>query len=252
MLDKRKAIGGIVVLAALIYIVFAFDIPYKNTVDDFETCVAFGNPVLESNPRQCKDKKGNTFTEIIAQPSQDLIVVTSPLPNTTVTSPLTLLGEARGNWYFEASAPVQIIGADGKVLAESFVTAQGEWMTEEFVPFKGTIVFNPGKNTSGVVRFKKDNPSGLPEFDAQVDVPVLFKVNGSQTNTGSGGCMIVGCSSQICSDEDVITTCEFRPEYACYQGAECKRQVNGECGWTQTPQLTACLANPPTDQIINQ
>ena len=60
----------------------------------------------------------------------------------------------------------------------------------------------------------------------------------------SEGCFVGGCSAQICSDQEgVISTCEFRPEYACYQQASCERQADGECGWTQTPALQACLAN---------
>ena len=54
-------------------------------------------------------------------------------------------------------------------------------------------------------------------------------------------CKKTGCSSQVCSDQDVVTTCEFRKEYECYQKATCERQANGDCGFTQTPELTACL-----------
>lgn len=54
-------------------------------------------------------------------------------------------------------------------------------------------------------------------------------------------CMKTGCSSQICSDTEVVTTCEWRSEYECYQKAICERQRNGECGFTQTPELAACL-----------
>ena len=54
-------------------------------------------------------------------------------------------------------------------------------------------------------------------------------------------CIKTGCSSQVCSDHDVITTCEFRPEYACYQKASCERQTDGNCGFTKTRELTACL-----------
>lgn len=61
----------------------------------------------------------------------------------------------------------------------------------------------------------------------------------------SDGCKPTGCSSQICSDEDVVTTCEYRAEYACYKNAKCERQPNGKCGWTNTPELQACLKNPP-------
>ena len=59
-------------------------------------------------------------------------------------------------------------------------------------------------------------------------------------------CFVGGCSSQICSDrEGVISTCEWRPEYACYQDADatCERQPSGQCGWTPTAELNACLAS---------
>lgn len=63
---------------------------------------------------------------------------------------------------------------------------------------------------------------------------------------GGGECFSGGCSGQICSDDpNVISTCEWRAEYACYQSATCERQSSGECGWTQTSELQACLANPP-------
>ncbi len=54
-------------------------------------------------------------------------------------------------------------------------------------------------------------------------------------------CVKTGCSGQLCAEQHMFTTCEFRPEYACYQSATCERQANGQCGWTPTPELTACL-----------
>ncbi len=55
-------------------------------------------------------------------------------------------------------------------------------------------------------------------------------------------CIKTGCSSQVCADQNVISTCEFRPEYACYQKASCERQSDGNCGFTKTPELTECLS----------
>ena len=58
-------------------------------------------------------------------------------------------------------------------------------------------------------------------------------------------CYVGGCSGQICSDQEgVISTCEWREEYACYRTATCEVQTDGNCGWTQTTELQACLANP--------
>ena len=56
-------------------------------------------------------------------------------------------------------------------------------------------------------------------------------------------CYIGGCSSQVCSDvKGVITTCVWKPEYACYQKyGVCEVQASGDCGWTQTADLLACL-----------
>jgi hypothetical protein len=60
----------------------------------------------------------------------------------------------------------------------------------------------------------------------------------------SAKCHVGGCSSQLCSDQpDVVSNCMYQESYACYKTATCERQTNGQCGWTQTPQLTSCLSN---------
>jgi hypothetical protein len=62
--------------------------------------------------------------------------------------------------------------------------------------------------------------------------------------TGTGECIVGGCSGQLCSDDrgGLASTCEWREEYACYRTAKCERQADGECGWTPSDELTACLA----------
>lgn len=59
--------------------------------------------------------------------------------------------------------------------------------------------------------------------------------------TTADGCRRTGCSGQICADEDMVSTCEYRPEYACYKDAACERQADGKCGWTPSAALSACL-----------
>ena len=68
---------------------------------------------------------------------------------------------------------------------------------------------------------------------------------GSQVTAND--CIKTGCSGTVCAEpgKDVMTTCEFKAEYACYRDAACERQGDGSCGWTQSQTLTACLANPP-------
>ncbi len=66
--------------------------------------------------------------------------------------------------------------------------------------------------------------------------------------TQAAPCYKGGCGGQLCSEEEgMVSTCEFEPEHACYRSAECARQADGACGWTQTPELTECLQNPPAE-----
>jgi hypothetical protein len=62
----------------------------------------------------------------------------------------------------------------------------------------------------------------------------------------ASGCVVSGCSGQVCDDRPWATTCEWRPEYACFRAARCGRfGADGACGWEQTPELLTCLADPP-------
>jgi len=106
----------------------------------------------------------------------NLIVVDSPAIAQLITSPLTVSGQARGNWFFEASFPITLTDLDSKIIAESHATAQGDWMTENFVDFTGSLTFKkPAGIKRGVLIFKKDNPSGLPEHDDSLAIPVFFE-----------------------------------------------------------------------------
>lgn len=147
-------------------------------INNFNDCVAAGNLVLESYPRQCNTADGQHFTEEVGNvlAMQDQIILTSPLPNDVITSPLTITGEARGTWFFEASFPVVLTNWDGLIIAEGIAEAQGDWMTEEFVPFTATLEFDiPDYKNNGSLILKKDNPSGLPEYDAALEIPVFFE-----------------------------------------------------------------------------
>ncbi len=108
----------------------------------------------------------------------DLIRVFSPPANAIIApdKPLKLEGEARGNWYFEASFTYEIIGADDRELALGFVQADGDWMTENFVPFSEEITFEYPTAAEAVLILKNANPSGLPEHERSLEIPVKFNL----------------------------------------------------------------------------
>ena len=70
---------------------------------------------------------------------------------------------------------------------------------------------------------------------------VSYEPTATPSPVTKGDCRITGCSGQVCSDEEVVTTCEFKEEYTCYKTAKCERQEDGKCGWTPSEELVACL-----------
>lgn len=57
------------------------------------------------------------------------------------------------------------------------------------------------------------------------------------------GCVIGGCSSELCIDpktDPTASICIYKTDYACLAYSTCERQ-NGKCGWRQTPQYLQCL-----------
>lgn len=130
---------------------------------------------MESYPEQCSDGS-QTFTRDIgnALEVRDRIRVTSPLPGDTVSFPLIVEGEATGGWYFEATFPIVLKDTNGTVLKNTYATADGDWMTSDFVPFSLSIDAKPISD-SGDLLLKYSNASGEPERDAFLRVPLRFK-----------------------------------------------------------------------------
>ncbi|HKJ49111.1 MAG TPA: hypothetical protein VJ973_08480, partial [Christiangramia sp.] len=71
-------------------------------------------------------------------------------------------------------APVEILDKDLNKIAESYIIAEGEWMTKDFVQFSGTIEFNVKNGEKGYLVFKRANPSDLKENDANYRIPIIF------------------------------------------------------------------------------
>ncbi|MFH1457323.1 MAG: Gmad2 immunoglobulin-like domain-containing protein [Patescibacteria group bacterium] len=113
----------------------------------------------------------------IFEEKPNLIMLYSPEQNEIITSPLLITGKARGNWFFEASFPIVLVDWDGRIIATAIAEAQSDWMTEDFVEFKAELNFNnPDISVSnrGALILKKDNPSGLPENDDALEIPIKF------------------------------------------------------------------------------
>jgi putative hemolysin len=179
----------VILLIILVFIIGLFwwsqkraEEPQVIIINSFDECAAQGYPVMESYPRKCRTPEGRTFIEDIGNELEktDLIRVSKPRPNELVSSPLQIEGEARGYWFFEADFPVKIFNEDGEELGMGIATAQSEWMTEDFVPFKVTLFFENSTTDRGDLVLEKDNPSGLSENADELRIPVRFQTGISQ------------------------------------------------------------------------
>ncbi|MDA1337529.1 MAG: Gmad2 immunoglobulin-like domain-containing protein [bacterium] len=120
------------------------------------------------NSNESEVQKGNAFVKY------DLIRVTSPISGSLIKSPVLIKGIARGYWFFEGDFLVKVLDGAGEELGIGIAQATEEWMTTEFVPFAVTITFTEPSTKEGTIVLYRDNPSGLPEFDDELLVPVHF------------------------------------------------------------------------------
>ena len=82
--------------------------------------------------------------------------------------------------------------------------------------------------------------SGCNEYN----VSPIDKKNINIECTEDTDCVKGGCSGQLCLPEseamDILTTCEFKPEYECLKLTSCSC-IEGSCGWTQSDEYSSCL-----------
>lgn len=176
----KKLVVGTVILIILVGTVYGyiqFDKAQKiSQINSFEKCAEAGFPIMDSYPGRCATPDGRSFTQEIGNELDlsDEILVENPRPNQRVKSPLQIGGKARGPWYFEANFSAELFDASGKSLAVGIVQAQKEWMTEDFVPFEGKLIFSKPNTSKGKLILHNANPSGLSENAKKLIIPVEF------------------------------------------------------------------------------
>ena len=137
----------------------------------FFTILLFLNSTFVLQPNINKIKEQITYSKA----SRDLIIFELPFPGAVTGKEFSVIGKARGVWFFEASFPIDVLDKDGKILVQTFATAEGEWMTDDFVPFKGEVKVPESYIGPATLILKKDNASGLPEHDASISFPIVVE-----------------------------------------------------------------------------
>lgn len=159
------AIILLVVTAVVIFLVSRTQAPAEPTIPTENQQVKQNNP-LNVEP----EMPGNVINPVSEY--KDLIRVEIDNQQ-AINSPLEIKGEARGQWYFEATFPVRIEDEQG-VIWQGFAQADGDWMTTNYVPFTIKAEFSEPRSNTGVIIFEKQNASGLPEHTDELRIPIKF------------------------------------------------------------------------------
>ena len=126
-------------------------------------------PQTPAAPEAMPQEKPTSYTS-----RQGMVLKVDESPQKApLSSPYTLTGQVPGNWSFEASFPVELVGSAGNTIAQSPAQLQGDWMTTDYVPFSVTLTFTqPSSLQPAKLILRKDNPSGLEEKADEVVIPV--------------------------------------------------------------------------------
>jgi hypothetical protein len=124
-----------------------------------------------------KEIEINTISKVQEKSTSqnDLIRIGFPESGEKVGGTINVTGIARGAWYFEGEFPIYLVDSAGKKLADAPALAQGEWMTENFVPFSATLKYGVNKTTKAKLIVRKNNPSDLEGNNASVEIPVVLE-----------------------------------------------------------------------------
>jgi hypothetical protein len=168
MNTESTAIGAFIIVLVLAFLAIVFIGNHKEQPETSSGRPAAGETIPEeATPKQVKSPFDNRSLE-------DLIRVDFPLTDQKISSPLDIEGKARGFWYFEKVFPVMLADSRGSIIARGLATAQADWMTEDFVPFKAKLEFEPDYGKSGTLIIRNNNPSDLINNNREKRIPILF------------------------------------------------------------------------------
>ncbi|MDO8514177.1 MAG: Gmad2 immunoglobulin-like domain-containing protein [bacterium] len=134
------------------------------------TWVLFGTPAPVEAPTV-----STSSPQATSDPLSKSVTVTSPKANAAVEKKFIVAGSAPGTWFFEASFPVQVRDKDNNKIGQGVAQAQGDWMTTDLVTFTTTITLSGNYTGPATLVLLRDNPSGLPENDDSVSIPITIQ-----------------------------------------------------------------------------
>lgn len=121
------------------------------------------------------DKKGVYINETKIIGNAEDLVSFSITPGQEVSDEVIATGTIGGSYFFEGNIFVNILDENKELLRAGNGNAKTDWMTAEPVGFDAILDFSKLKKGHAFVEIHNDNPSGLPENDKSILIPVIIK-----------------------------------------------------------------------------
>ena len=141
---------------------------------DFSNVAGVSNIATTSMP-VASNSVATSTTATSTPPLSSEVTIDKPIFGAVVPKTFTVSGKAPGGWYFEASFPIQVRDDNGNVIANTHATAKTDWMVSTLVAFSATTTITTSYSGPATLILLRDNPSGLPENDDSVSVPIVVQ-----------------------------------------------------------------------------
>jgi hypothetical protein len=134
----------------------------------------FVNDLIINYYKNSSKQHNNKIDSYTDQDLENKNIIHNISANQVINSPLNINGKASGVWFFEASFPIRLLDSNYKEIAVATAQAKTDWMTTDFVEFETVLNFEKPNTKNGFLVFERYNPSGLPENDEKVYIPIIF------------------------------------------------------------------------------
>ncbi len=122
-----------------------------------------------------KDKPVESMDRSRILGNKDDLVSFSIWPGAKVHGVVSYRGVIKGSYFFEANIGINILDLNKKILKGDHAMSTTDWMTTEPVSFEGNVDFTGLPKGGAYFEIHNDNPSGLPEHDKSVLIPIVIE-----------------------------------------------------------------------------
>ena len=108
-------------------------------------------------------------------PLDTKVIVSTPKSGAVVSRTFSIAGTAPSGWFFEAVFPIMVRDDNDNAIGRTQGRAQSDWTAPGPIRFTAQVTLETAYKGPATLVLMRDNPSGLPENDDSVEIPITIK-----------------------------------------------------------------------------